>query len=112
MTSSGQVPGGRWLVWAGVVGGSWAGAGSGSGEELVHDLGAGGDDGPQFPAVDDLGGPGGGVPDEAGDLFDGDPLVAHQADECGAQLARGPAVPGPGLVTDAFEHLADVARVQ
>jgi hypothetical protein len=31
-------------------------------EDLVHDLGAGGDHGPQFPAVDDLGGAGGGVP--------------------------------------------------
>ena len=30
-------------------------------EELIHDLGAGGDHRPQFPAVDDLGGPGGGT---------------------------------------------------
>jgi hypothetical protein len=28
----------------------------GCGEELVHDFGAGGDDGSQFAAVDDLGG--------------------------------------------------------
>src|SRR5258706_7093240 len=83
-----------------------------SAEELVHDLGAGGDDGAEFAAVDDLGGAGGGVPDEAGDLLDGDSLVAHQADEGGAQLARGPAVPDAGLGTDPFEHLADVARVQ
>jgi hypothetical protein len=44
--------------------------GLGSCEELVHDLGARGDDRPQFPAVDDLGCPGGGVSDEAGDLVD------------------------------------------
>jgi hypothetical protein len=45
IASSGQVTGDRWLACAGVVGGCAAGAGSGSGEELVHDLGAGGDDG-------------------------------------------------------------------
>ncbi len=45
IAGSGQVTGVRWLACAGVVGGSGAGAGSGSGEELVHDLGAGGDDG-------------------------------------------------------------------
>ena len=28
------------------------------------------------------------MPDEAGDFLDGDSLVAHQADEGGAQLAR------------------------
>ena len=50
-------------------------------EELVHDLGACGDDRPQFAAVDDLGCPGGGVSDEAGDFLDADPVVAHQADE-------------------------------
>src|SRR5206468_512449 len=81
-------------------------------EELVHDLGAGGDDGPEFAAVDDLGGAGGGVPGEAGDLLDGDSLVAQQADEGGAQLARGPAVPGTRLDADALEHLPDVSRVQ
>src|SRR5207247_2182533 len=68
-------------------------------EELVHDLGAGGDDGPEFAAVDDLGGAGGGVPGQPGDLLDGDSLVAQQADERGAQLARGPAVPGPVVGT-------------
>jgi hypothetical protein len=45
IASSGQVTGDRWLACAGVAGGSGAGAGSGSAEELVHDLGAGGDDG-------------------------------------------------------------------
>ena len=57
-----------------------------SSEELVHDLGAGGDHRPQFPAVDDLGGAGRGVPGQAGDLLDADPAVAHQADEGDAQL--------------------------
>src|SRR5207253_7442774 len=56
--------------------------------------------------------PGGGVPDEAGDLRDADAAVAHQADEGGAQLARRPAVPDPGLGADALEHLPDVPRVQ
>src|SRR6185437_13899561 len=108
--SSGQVTGDRWLACAGVGGGS--GSGAGSGEELVHDLGAGGDDGPEFAAVDDLGGAGGGVPGEAGDLLDADSLVAHQADEGGAQFTRGPVVPGAGFGADALEHLPDVARVQ
>ena len=44
-------------------------------EELVHDFGAGGDHRPQFPPVDDLGGPGGGAPGEAGDLLDADPAA-------------------------------------
>jgi hypothetical protein len=35
-----------------------------------------------------------------------------KADERGPQLARRPAVPGSGPGADAFEHLADVARVQ
>jgi len=39
--------------------------GLGSGEELVHDLGAGGDDGSRFAAVDDLGSADGGVPGQA-----------------------------------------------
>ena len=81
-------------------------------EELVHDLGAGGDHRPQLPAVHDLGGAGGGVPDQAGDLLDADPAVAHQADKRGPQLAWCPAVPDPRLGADAFEHLADVPRVQ
>ena len=55
--------------------------GLGSCEELVHDLGAGGDHRPQFPAVGDFGGVGGGVSDQPGDLLDADPAVAHQADE-------------------------------
>src|SRR5260370_18389616 len=41
-------------------------------EQIVHDLGAGGDDGSQFAAVDDLGGAGGGVPGQARDLLDAD----------------------------------------
>jgi hypothetical protein len=45
-------------------------------EELVHDFGAGGDDGPELAAVDDFGGPGGGVPDEAGDFLDADAAVS------------------------------------
>ena len=76
--------------------GSWAAVGLGRGlglcEELVHDFGTGGDDGPEFAAVDDFGGAGGGVPDEAGDLLDADAAVAHQADEGGPELARCPAV--------------------
>jgi len=83
-----------------------------SSEEFVHDLGAGGDHRPQFPAVDDLGCPGGGVPGEAGDLLDGHPAVAEQADEGGPQFTRGPAVPGAGLGADPFEHLPDVPCVQ
>ena len=47
----------RWLQY--VM--TWAGLGSC--EELVHDFGACGDDWSQFAAVDDLGGPGGGVSD-------------------------------------------------
>jgi len=47
--------------------------GLGSSEELFHDFGAGGDDGPQFAAVDDLGCPGGSVPDQPGDLLDANP---------------------------------------
>src|SRR6516225_12325576 len=54
---------------------SRAGVGLGCCEEFVHDLGAGGDDGPQFAAVDDLGGAGGGVPGQAGDLLNADPAV-------------------------------------
>jgi hypothetical protein len=50
-------------------------------EELVHDLGAGGDDRSQFAAVDHLGGAGGGVPDQAGDFLDADAVVAEQADK-------------------------------
>jgi hypothetical protein len=42
-------------------------------EELVHDVGVGGAHRPQFPAVDDLGGAGGGVLDEPGDLLDDEP---------------------------------------
>jgi hypothetical protein len=70
-------------------------AGLGFCEELVHDLGACGDDRSQFAAVDDLGGAGGGVSDEASDLLDADPAVAQQADEGGPQLARRPASPPP-----------------
>jgi hypothetical protein len=54
---------GSWLAQAG---GSRTGTGLGSAEELVHDLRTGGDHRPQFPAVDDLGGPGGGVPGQPG----------------------------------------------
>ncbi len=67
---------GGWLV---QVGGSRTGKGLGSAEENVHDLGSGGDYRSQFPAVHDLGGPGGGMPDEPGDLLDADPAVAQQA---------------------------------
>ena len=81
-----------------VLGSFRAGAGLNSREELVHDLGAGGDDGPQFAAVDDLGGAGGGVPGQAGDLLDADPAVAQQADEGGAQLPRVQPSPIPASV--------------
>jgi hypothetical protein len=40
------------------------------------------------------------------------PLMAHQADEGGPQLPRGPAVPDLGFGADPFEHFPDVARVQ
>jgi hypothetical protein len=46
-----------------VLGGAGPVRGLGSCEELVHDLGACGDDWSQFAAVDDLGGPDGGVSD-------------------------------------------------
>src|SRR5690242_17888849 len=49
-------------------------------EDLVHDLGSGGDHGAQFSAVDDFGGARAGVPGQAGDLLDWDALVAHHAD--------------------------------
>ena len=52
------------------------------------------------------------MPGEAGDLLDADPAVAQQADERGPQLARRPALPGPGRGADALEHLPDVSRVQ
>jgi len=48
--------------------------GPASSEELVHDLGAGGDHPPQLPAVQHLGCPGGGVPGQPGDLLDADPV--------------------------------------
>src|SRR6516164_9190750 len=83
-----------WVVRA-VGGGCRAGAGLGCCEELVHDLGAGGDHRPQLAPVHDLGGAGGGVPGQPGDLLDADPAVAQQADERGPQLARRPAVPAP-----------------
>jgi hypothetical protein len=81
-------------------------------EELVHDFGAGGDDGSEFAAVDEFGGAGGGVSDEAGDFLDADAAVAHQADEGGPELARRPVIADAGFGADAFEHFADVARVQ
>jgi len=46
-------------------------------EDLVHDLGARGDHRSQFPAVDNLGCPGGGVPGQPGDLLDADAAVAQ-----------------------------------
>jgi hypothetical protein len=67
--------------------------GLGSCEEFVHDLRAGGNDGSQFAAVDDLGCAGRGVPDEAGDLLDADAAVAHQVDERGPQLPWRPDAP-------------------
>jgi len=70
---------GAGLCWFSAAAGT--GAGSGFCEELVHDFGACGDDWSQFAAVDDLGCPGGGVSDEAGDFFDADAVVAEQADE-------------------------------
>jgi hypothetical protein len=58
---------------------SWPAVGLGRGlglcEQLVHDFGAGGDDGSEFAAVDDFCGAGGGVPDEAGDFLDADAAV-------------------------------------
>jgi hypothetical protein len=70
---SGQVARGLRLAGAGPERLSGRREGPACSEELVHDQGAGGDDRPQFAAVDDLGGPGGGVPGQAGDLLDADP---------------------------------------
>ena len=64
------------------MGGLRAGAGLGCGEEFVHDLGAAGDDGSEFAAVDDLGGAGGGVLDQVGDLLDGDTTVVGAENLC------------------------------
>jgi hypothetical protein len=50
-------------------------------EDLVHNLGASCDHWAQFPAVHHLGCPGRRVPDQAGDLLDGDSTVTHQAHE-------------------------------
>ena len=54
-------------------------------EDLIDDLGARRDHRSQFPAVDDLGCPGGGVSGQPGDLLDADAAVAHQAHERGPQ---------------------------
>src|SRR5206468_11654473 len=67
---------------------------------------------PQFPAVHDLGGPGGGVPGQPGDLLDADPAMAHQAHERGPQLAWRPAIADPGRLVYALEHLPDIRRVE
>jgi len=81
-------------------------------EDLIDDLGARRDHRSQFPAVDDLGCPGGGVPGQPGDLRDADAMVAHQAHERGPELARRPAVPDARRRADSFEHLPDVPRVE
>ena len=52
-------------------------------EDLIHDLGACRDHRSQFPAVDNFGCPGGGVPGQPGDLLDADAMIAHQAYERG-----------------------------
>ena len=62
-------------------------------EDPVHDLGAGGDYGAQFAAVDQLGGTGLPMAGEAGDLLDGDAACGHDAHESVPQL------PGHPLVT-------------
>jgi hypothetical protein len=50
-------------------------------EDLVHDLGAGGDDRPQLAAVHHLRGAGAGMPDEARDFLHRDAGARHEADE-------------------------------
>ncbi len=40
-------------------------------QDLVHEFGSGGEHGPQFPSVHNLGGAGAGVAGNAGDLLDG-----------------------------------------
>src|ERR1039457_29936 len=76
IASSGQVTRDRRLACAGSLGGCRAGVGVGWGlgwcEELAHDFGACGDDGSEFAAVDDFGGAGGGVSDEAGGFLAAD----------------------------------------
>jgi hypothetical protein len=81
-------------------------------EDLVHDLGTGGDHRAQFTAIHDLGGAGTGVPDQAGDLFHGHARVRHQADKRSSQLAGRPALGKPGRPGDLLEHPADVGRVE
>ena len=91
-----------------------AGCGRWSAEDAVHDGGAVLDDRAQLLAIDGLGDRGpAGVPDEAGDLFDGHARVGEQRDEAVAQLAGCP-VGGiePGRGRDAAEPASDVGRVQ
>ena len=52
------------------------------------------------------------MPDEAGDFLDADAVVAEQADEGGAQLARCPPVSDACRGGDAFEHFPDVGCVE
>jgi hypothetical protein len=81
-------------------------------EDLVHDLGAGGDHWPQLAAVDDLGGAGGGVAYEPGDFFGADAVVAHEADEGGSELAGRSAVAGSCRLAYPLEHFPDVGWVE
>src|SRR5262249_3743524 len=83
-----------------------------SSEDLIHDFGACRDHRSQFPAVHNLGCPGGSVSDQPGDFFDAYPAVAHQAHERGPELAWCPAIADPRRIAYAFEHLPDVPRVE
>jgi hypothetical protein len=63
----------------------------GLGEDLVHDVGAGGDHRAQLVTVDNLGRPQAGVPGQPGDLLDGPPRFGHDGDGRMHQLPRRPA---------------------
>jgi hypothetical protein len=55
---------------------------------------------------------GGGVPDQAGDLFDADAVMAHQAHEGGAELTWCPAASDACCLACPLEHLPGVHRVE
>src|SRR6266849_4733632 len=80
-------------------------------EDLVHDLGSGGDHWAQLASVYDLRSPRAGVPGQPRDLLDGYALVAHHADERGPQLLRHPTCPEPSRRGDPPEVTPQVMRL-